>query len=223
MLSGRIPRAALGVFFIAILLIAFGELRERYVYADLLRIARQADARGGISPETIRDQVVYARRIPQDRICKSDFLKAGAVILLQDLDLQNPDENYEDWASAISSVEIFLIHSLRCSPSDGNMWLRLAMVRQQIAEQPMEVARLLKLSQHYAPAEAGILKARMRFWNKLSPASLVAARATLEIDMRIICEDKTKLTYHSLPQPSKAMRSALSSNMAVQNGTWCRK
>ncbi len=197
------------------------DFREQYRFADLISVGREADINPKIPNKRLRPQVKYALEIPAAGICRTDILKAGAAVLIRDLDRQNPDQDYESWAAAISVAEGFFLHALSCMPADGNIWLRLAIVRQQIAEEPVETARLLSLSQHYAPSEAGVLRIRMQFWNTLSERSLQLALPAIKADIRTLCSDRTLLIRRLISPPATAVQLALPSDQHIQTGKWC--
>lgn len=51
-----------------------------------------------------------------------------------------------------------------CLPANGDVWLRLAMVRSLRNASPMEVAVLMNFSQLYGPADANLIRGRFVMW-----------------------------------------------------------
>ncbi len=101
-------------------------------------IGRGKSRRPSAGTERARSLVseTYDRGIEQE--CQSAFVKPFLTVLLAGLDARNPNSEYEKWFEALGQTEQFLRHTLSCLPTDGNLWVRYAMVRQASAEQAMK-------------------------------------------------------------------------------------
>jgi hypothetical protein len=73
------------------------------------------------------------------------------------------------------------------------------MVRQAVGEQPEEIAKLVTLSQLYAPAEENTIAARFRLYNRLTKPSLTLAAAPLKADLAVVCSLKGAALRRRLP------------------------
>lgn len=130
----------------------------------------------------------------EDDECRADILRAGLTVMLANLDRQNSFHRYEAWAAAMTDGDAYVVHAIGCTPTDGDLWARLAMIRLAIAENPDELAWLMQRSIEYAPAEYAVLVPRFVVWRKASAASLAAAQDAVEADLL------TLLTYASAKQ-----------------------
>lgn len=156
-------------------------------------------------PADIRAMVPLATAVADENLCQSDFLRSGYVILLAALDLENQDSGYDAWASALGRAEAFGRHALGCSPTNGNFWLRMAMLRQAEGEEPREIFRLVDNSQLYAPAEERVIAGRYALYGRLSGASITLLAPVIDRDLGIICSDSGNGIRDTLAPPSKAI------------------
>jgi hypothetical protein len=117
------------------------------------------------------------------------------------LDQQNQDADYEAWSTAVTQAERVAGYALTCSPTNGNFWLRFAMVRQAISEQPEQIAHLVTFSQLYAPVEENVIAARFRLYNRLTQNTLRLLSSPLQSDLRIICQPQQAAFRKRLPTP----------------------
>lgn len=144
--------------------------------------------------------------------CRSDVINAYVVGKLIELDRSKIWNDYDLWANAIRSAESALLEGLRCSPSNGQFWLRYAMVRQASAENPNEIAGLMELARRLAPAERQQLIARLRFWNRLSGSTLALARDEVLEDVRTYRQHYIGPPVQEMKQPSKALSSMITAS-----------
>jgi hypothetical protein len=79
------------------------------------------------------------------------------------------------------------------------------MVRQAVGEQPEEIAKLVTLSQLYAPAEENTIAARFRLYNRLTQPSLILAAAPLKADLAVVCTLKGAALRKRLPSPNPVL------------------
>lgn len=168
---------------LAVALSAFGA-RDAVAGAAVRRFARALDA--GRPVDDVALAALLAGHMPADRLtsCKAEVLRPSLTVLLAALDRTDRDHAYGDWAARLGETEEQVRHALSCMPGDGNLWLRLAMLRQAGGEVPAEQARLMALSQQLAPAERRMLIGRLAHWNRLSAATLTLAREEAAADLR---------------------------------------
>ncbi|TCL72970.1 hypothetical protein EV286_104399 [Rhizobium sp. BK251] len=152
-------------------------------YGHMSALAERLEKSEKISEPLIHSYALQAADIVTDGICTSDVVMAGATVVLADLDRLDPVADYDRWAAALEAADRYFRHAVSCSPTNGNFWLRLAMVRQAVAERPEEIARLMEQSVRWAPAEADILVGRLVLWNKVGPATLLASKALVQHDL----------------------------------------
>ncbi len=190
-----------------LVVVAAGELQLRRGFADLVHVGQRLEKADAFDPAVVRSFGEEADRVVVDGICNSDIVRAGLTVRLMLLDLENPDVDYDAWASAVAAAERYAHHALRCVPTDGNTWLRFAMVRQAIGENSEETAALLEQSQRLAPSEGDVVFARLLLWNRLAAPTLVAGRDALRRDIQVACIDPTRL---------KAMRLSADMQQALE-------
>lgn len=171
-------------------------------FGDVIHLAARLDRGEPVVPATVSGATVWAQGVMDDGICQHDFIKSALTVLLTDLDHQDQDRDYEGWARSLDRAEGFARFALGCAPTDGDLWLRLAMVQQAIGEQSQEIARLITFSQLYAPAEGNVIAGRYRLYNRLTPATLSMAANTVAADFVILCSPTAAHLRRRLPPPS---------------------
>lgn len=180
--------ALLGFAAIAAVLLAFAIWQQVTTarFATLMLLAKKIERAEPIADDAIPTYIKETTDIVVSGECRSDIVRAGLTVLLADLDRQNSTTDYEAWAAAMARSEDYLHHALTCSPADGNLWVRLAMVRFAIAAEPRELAYLMSQSVNLAPAEPNIVAARFVLWNKLNAATLQEASRAVDSDLRLL-------------------------------------
>jgi hypothetical protein len=124
---------------------------ERREAVDPGRVARQADA-------ALRDADAAGS------LCNLASRKADVAIVLHHLADQNQAADFDAWTRAASDADRMLRRSLRCSPQDGDLWARLALVDRVIVVAPPRVAAMLRMSESLAPSEVNVIRMRSRLW-----------------------------------------------------------
>ncbi|SCB61640.1 hypothetical protein GA0061105_12116 [Rhizobium aethiopicum] len=171
-----------------IVAVIFTVLAGRELYASIrtasISIVAERIERG----ETVSNDLAarYAARtieVVDGRYCRSDIVAAGVTLVLAQLDRQNVNINYEAWVAAASDARRYLQHALSCMPTNSNFWLRLAAVQAAIAEEPLQVAGMMKRSVALAPYDESIILTRFYFWNDLTRATLSAASSAVDSDL----------------------------------------
>ena len=155
-------------------------------HTDLLQIGRLIAGDKPVSALLVANARGDIQHLVNDGLCRNDLLAAGLKATLKDLDFQNSYSNYEAWSLQMMSADRFLTHALSCRPTDGDLWVRLAMVRWSVGELSEEQALLMRMSQQYAPAEQNIIRARFVQWGRLSEASLKELTTEFFSDIQVV-------------------------------------
>lgn len=155
-------------------------------HTELLQIGRLIADDEPVSAQGVASARGDIQSLTTDGLCRSDLLSAGLKATLKDLDFQNSYSDYEAWSQQMISADRFLTHALSCRPTDGDLWVRLSMVRWSIGELPEEQANLMRMSYQYAPAEQNIIRARLVQWARLSGTSLKALQTELTGDIQVM-------------------------------------
>lgn len=174
---------ALGLLFFAV-----ADIRQSARFADVFLVAERLERSGQVSPETLARTAANAEAIVSGDYCRSDIVMAGTTLVLNRLDTANEITGYDAWLKASDEAERYMRHAVSCMPTESNLWLRLAMVRAVIVQEPRAVARLITMSASLAPADEIALLARVYFWNRLHAATLEEARTSVEGDVNLLLE-----------------------------------
>lgn len=164
------------------------QLRQTAHFGSLFPLAGRLDSGAVVPPDLLTRYVKVTDEIVAGGYCRSDIIAAGATVELADLDRQNQSLDYDSWASAMVRGGRYFEHAISCTPTSGDYWLRLAMIRRAVAERPEELAALMQQSVQMAPAEQDIVIGRLIFWNLASAATLDASRDLVERDIRTVLE-----------------------------------
>lgn len=168
------------------LVLAASQLWQSIRFANLLVIADRLDR--GVHPDisVVTEFEAQTHEIVDGRYCRSDIVMAGTSVALEYLDRQNVATGYDQWIAAASSARRYLEYALSCMPTNSNFWLRLAVVKAMIAEEPGETVRLLQQASRLAPADEISIVSRLAFWNKFGAYTLRMARPLVEEDVQLL-------------------------------------
>lgn len=182
--KGGIAAAALCGLALLSILVAASRAKDAVSIGEARSFARALDA--GEPVDTAALRALVTGRLPANRLetCNGEVLRASLTVLLADLDRIDRDQAYDAWAERLGQAERQVLHSLTCLPGDGNLWLRLAMLRQAGGEVPQEQASLMALSQQLDPSQERQLVGRLAHWNRLSSATLALSREEAAADVR---------------------------------------
>lgn len=166
------------------MLAAASAAKDALAVVSVRAYARALDAGDPVDMGAL--DLLAAEGLPANRLatCNGEVLRSTLTVLLAHLDRADRESAYEVWAQRLGSAEKQVGHALSCLPADGNLWLRLAMLRQAGGEVPGEQAALMALAQQLAPSERRQLVGRLAQWNRLSSATLVLARDEVIADVR---------------------------------------
>ena len=170
----------------AFLVLAVSELHRSIAFADMFVVAKQIEQDGVVSPKSLSRVGSMPAEVVAGAYCRSDIIMAATTVVLKQIDNANEANDYEAWLSAVTVAEKFLQHALSCMPTNSNLWLRLAVVRAVVAEDPQATAQLMAQSVKLAPADQMELLARLYFWNRFSEATLRSSSPWVEQDLDLL-------------------------------------
>lgn len=206
-----------------IVFLSFQDLRQRLRFVDIGRMAARIESGAVVGTEAVlRTAASVDTKIGQGT-CLSDVVKAGATVELARLDRSDLTNAFPQWVEAADRTDAYLVRALSCLPTNGNLWLRLAMVRQAIAEVPTSLEHFVQLSQFYAPAEADVLRARLLMFNRLSPLGMSALAPIWKADVDVACGQHYSWAVAGLPPAKGEIRDYLSKR--PDDGSpldWCK-
>lgn len=190
-----VPVLVISVFVLSVAAQAFSQSRR---FSDIVALARIADDNNGLAPDLLTETVPELNPVIAEKICRSDIVKAGLRLVLADLDANGFDPASDSGAARLSFAETFIRHALFCFPANGDVWLRLAMVRSLRNASPMEVAVLMNFSQLYGPADANLIRGRFVMWRQFPKNTLPEAEAAREADTAIVCGSQGEILRWTL-------------------------
>lgn len=117
--------------------------------------------------------------------CRSGILRPGLSVILHDAANMNQASDYDSWSHAHGQARDYMTAMEHCLPSDGNLWLRDALVDRAVAEDPAQLVRKMRLAARLAPFEDHQVLARLHFWKTASPQTLAAGQALARTDLSI--------------------------------------
>jgi hypothetical protein len=203
-----------GVLFICLGL-GIEEFRQTVAFGNLFPIAQKLENKETV-PEAVLDRY---ERLPQravsEGVCRSDILMAAATVVLARLDKKAVDPDESVRTSALFDARRFFQFAVRCSPTNGNYWLRLAMIADALHADRKYVAYLMAQSAHFAPYEQDILIARLYLWNRLDAETIHAAKAIAVQDLRTgLNEADLEPLRSALNPPSENLRDIMLQELA---------
>lgn len=157
-------------------------------YADLFRAAARIEAGSGLRDATLEAAARDAETAARAGTCRDDIQRAAVTVVLEDLDRIDAAQSFEAWSRSAARAEFVLRHAAGCMPADANRIVRLALVRQAIAENPQELGALIRFSQKRSPSEFPVLAARMALYVRAGAPTLAALKDPIEADLRVLLE-----------------------------------
>ncbi|MCZ7481042.1 hypothetical protein O8C22_10315 [Agrobacterium rhizogenes] len=179
-----VPVLVISIFVLAVTAQAFSESRR---FSDIVAMARIADDKNGLAPDLLANTVSQLHPVIAEKICRSDIVKAGLRLVLADIDASIGKLAPEATAARLGFAETYIRHALSCLPANGDVWLRLAMVRSLRNASPLETAVLMNFSQLYGPADANLIRGRFAMWRQFPRETLPQAEAAREADTAVVC------------------------------------
>lgn len=163
--------------------IAITELRGSIELSSVSVLADRLRNEQGIDFRTLQKVALQLGQDTSLISCRRDSLASALTVHLAYLDRLDETDNYDVWAKGIEQASTFVAAAIQCSPADGNLWLRLAMLRQAEVSLPAEIADLMGQSVELSPAQINVLLARLEVWRKMDSRGLELAEADLKSDV----------------------------------------
>lgn len=223
--AGNATGLLLICFSLVVVILAFQDLVTRLHSSDIRRMAGRIERKISVGNDRVSRAGTDADALGRQGVCLSDVVKSGLTVELKRLDGINQIKEFPRWAEIADRTDAYLLHALSCLPTNGNFWLRMAMVRQAIAEVPTSLGHFLQLSQLYAPAEADVLRTRLLMLNRLSPVGVSALAPIWQADVKVACGQRFSWGVRGLPPARPEIRPYLSEIASDKNGAghpWCR-
>lgn len=154
---------------------------------DIVSAARQLEkSRTSYTPAQLDELTASDGMAVALETCRSDILRPALSVQLVSAAVRDPGADFDGWSKAMDGAQKFASHMARCMPSEGNAWVREALLSRAIAEAPGELSEKIAVAAALSPYEYTQLQARLVFWSKASPATLKASQDTLTADLGTI-------------------------------------
>lgn len=209
-LSFAAASAALGYLWITL-----ENIEAQRKAADIKYIASLIESDSNLGLATLNMFIGKVYAFADRNECRSDILSAGSSVILTDLDRMSAAGESNKISDALRYADRYFSHALSCTPTNGDTWARLAMVRLALGASPTEVASLLEKSRQFAPADGATLAARISVWTVAPEPTLERAGGALDWDIALaFSRFSTSDLVEAFSQSSAALRKRL---IAVAN------
>ncbi|TCM57785.1 hypothetical protein C8J36_102588 [Rhizobium sp. PP-F2F-G48] len=116
--------------------------------------------------------------------CRYDVVTAVMTTRFYTLDrLNTASTDPAKWQKALVQAGAFATRGLTCFPTDGGLWLRLAVVRWASDASTADIATAMMRSQQLSPVETTTLIGRIDMWNRMSRVAIKAAEPAARADI----------------------------------------
>ncbi|KQR70817.1 hypothetical protein [Rhizobium sp. Leaf341] len=192
------------------LTVSVSQLRVTMQAYDLLYAARLIDSGKPVSIDYI-DTLLDTMKA-DDIPCRHDVVTAVMTTRFHTLDRLNAAAtNPEKWQKALDQAGQFVRRGLACFPTDGGLWLRLAVVRWAGDAPAADVAMAMTQSQQSSPVETAPLLGRIEMWNRMSRAAIQAAEPAARADITTYDAYFRAIKPKALLTPSPALADLMAS------------
>lgn len=164
-------------------ILAGTEFYKTLRFSDLVSTAARLESGHSVSQTAVLRADALALELEQSNGCREDLVMPAVTIMLHAVDEAAQQPDLAAWVGTLIRADRYMKFALRCSPKEGNYWLRFAMLRRLQGENTAELAALMSLSSKYAPVEPDVLSLRMRVWRSLQPVTRSAAASALASDL----------------------------------------
>jgi hypothetical protein len=177
------PRAVAFIAAFLVAMLALAELkaaRDYGAYLSLNSLLRRHEA--------VSDRAVmhYAQSLDGSLgSCRTDILEAVVSVAQRDVDLKFIGSR-EEWPSALARSERVLRAALGCNPTNGDLWMRLAVTRWLVGGSADEQLSLMTLSQTYSPSNLDTVTKRLLHWGTVTPQMAALGEDLIRRDIRTI-------------------------------------
>lgn len=179
----RVSRATLVGVGVLSATIAFAELRESIELSSVTLVADRITNHQDVDVWTIQSVMLKLDYDASLVSCRSDILADVLALHLNYIDRLDENEDYDEWWKGVERTSAFVNKAIQCSPADGNLWLRLAMLRQAAVAIPAEIVDIMRRSVELSPAQMNVLLARLEVWRKMGDDELGLASTIVEADL----------------------------------------
>ncbi|WP_137132147.1 hypothetical protein [Rhizobium sp. FY34] len=164
--------------------VAFRELRTAAQVQELRQFRAWAASQASVPPATIeaRRQIATAALSS----CATGGIEAAVELGVMYADAFTPATNRDAWIVALNQLSDDAQKALKCEPTNGLLWSRLAFANWFLGRSADEQIRLLEYAEFYAPAELASLQARFAQWGRVSPYVLKGAATSFERDLQTL-------------------------------------
>ncbi|MBO9099405.1 MULTISPECIES: hypothetical protein [unclassified Rhizobium] len=173
----------LALFF---LWIAIDELKTTVRFSDIFYLNATLTQEDSANAVAIGRFAAEAEAVITNGECRADVVSGGMTFVLRDLDMQDVVDHYDAWAASMARADRYITHALSCNPGDGDLWARLAMIRQASSENADQVFSLMNRSAVLAPSEMYVIRARFFVWRKATVATLNRSADILKHDINTV-------------------------------------
>lgn len=171
-------------------LVATGYGMVEYVRAwPLLQDAQRLESGARYNRIPERTAIIDPQLPRPEGLCDPLVARALVTVRLALADAVVEADRFGRFDDASSDAAIALRDLLRCSPLDGNGWLRLAMVEVQRHGPVPEVVRALQASYLAAPADLWIMRARIPFAARLVASGVKAIEPQFRSELSVFMDD----------------------------------
>lgn len=203
----RLPILLVKAMAAVALVFAWTVVRDEVQTEPLVVLAQRIERGTEVDSKTVLRVADRVVTLSGDGRCESRFVRAGLTILLRRLDGLDPVRQSADFAVALGQTHSYLNHALQCTPTDGNLWLRRAMVGLAEGRALQTIRDDLAQSRRFAPAEANVLSGRFLVWNQLPETQLLQSAPLVLDDLKTICGKPGLMA--KLPKAESALQNFL--------------
>lgn len=166
------------------ILLALHQIRISREYGPYIEMEALFARRQPVSPSAL---VLYAERLDRPlKTCRSDIVEAVIKVSQRHVDRQFAEHGAAAWRNAMQRMEKLVRNALKCSPTNGDLWARLAVLRWFLGGSANEQVALMELSQSYAPADLAVIRRRLRHWSGVTNAMAALGERIVRSDLRTL-------------------------------------
>ena len=135
-------------------LVSAQEFRSQSTFSNLRNAALSVD-RGEVLESYGWNAALSATvLLVEYKNCDSVNINSGLRVLLKDLD-RSIISRSDQITTQYKVVRSYLSHALHCSPADGNIWIRYALVENALSTNPEKIASMAAMSDMLSPSNKG--------------------------------------------------------------------
>jgi hypothetical protein len=154
--SSFLVRMSFLLFGVCLSLASILILLREYELSDIKQIAASIE-RGQFVSNSELEGVQFANR----RSCNRSYVRSLVTVSLEIIDRRNRIGDFNGADAARVQASEVIDHGLRCMPTDGNLWLKKALLDTGTDGFSPSVLRSLENSALFAPRESWVVKARL--------------------------------------------------------------